>query len=170
MAGWPDTEFEDFVAARLPALVGFAYGLTGDLGHSQDLVQTALLSVYVRSRRHPLGAPEAYVRKAIVNAYVSGKRRRKVAEQLVAFVPDEHDVRAEDTTDRAYEQRQSVTQLVQDLSPRQRAVLVLRYHEDWSEEQVAAAMGVSTGTVKKLSARGLAALRERIGGRRERQR
>jgi RNA polymerase sigma factor (sigma-70 family) len=56
---------------------------------------------------------------------------------------------------------------VKDLSPRQRAVLVLRYHEDWSEEQIAAAMGVSTGTVKKLAARGLAALREQLKKQRE---
>jgi len=59
VTGWPDEQFEDFVAARLPALVGFAYGLTGDLGHSRDLVRTALLSVYVRSRNRAPGAPEA---------------------------------------------------------------------------------------------------------------
>lgn len=163
MTGWPDEQFEDFVAARLPALVGFAYGLTGDLGHSQDLVQTALLSVYVRSRHRAPGAPEAYIRKAIVNAYVSGKRQRRVSEQLVALIPEGRQSHADVGPD----ERTAVADLVKDLSPRQRAVLVLRYHEDWSEEQIASAMGVSTGTVKKLAARGLAALREQLKKQRE---
>jgi RNA polymerase sigma-70 factor (sigma-E family) len=163
VTGWPDEQFEDFVAARLPALVGFAFGLTGDLGHSQDLVQTALLSVYMRSRHRAPGAPEAYVRKAIVNAYVSGKRRRRVTEHLVALVPEDRQPHA----DTGPEERDAVANLVKDLSPRQRAVLVLRYHEDWSEDQIAAAMGVSTGTVKKLAARGLAALRVQLRKQRE---
>src|SRR4051812_39791145 len=88
MGGWPVEEFDGFVAARLPALVRFGYGLTGDLGHAEDLVQTALLKSYRASRRHQLDDPEAYVRRAIVTANVSRFRRRRVVEDLVEVVPE----------------------------------------------------------------------------------
>ena len=163
MAGWSDAEFDAFVAARLPALVAFGYGLTGDVGHSQDLVQSALMSVYLHARRQKPDAPEAYVRRAIVNAYVSSKRRRRVTEDLVEVVPD---VRVS-VQESPREQRDAIAALLADLSPRQRAVLVLRYREDWSEAQIADALGVSAGTVKKLASRGLAALRKQLGSREE---
>lgn len=155
MGGWPDAEFDDFVATRSPALVRFAYGLTADVGHAQDLVQSALITVYMRSRRRRPDSPEAYVRKAVLNAFLSGKRRRAITEQLVERVPDA----GSPPEVSMYEQQQAVTALVAQLTPRQRAVLFLRYYEDWSEEQIAAALGVSGGTVKSLASRGLAVLR-----------
>jgi RNA polymerase sigma-70 factor (sigma-E family) len=161
VAGWPDAEFDAFVAARLPALIAFGYGLTGDVGHSQDLVQSALMAVYLRSRRQMPDAPEAYVRRAVANAYVSSKRRRRVHEDLVEVVPEQ----IARTHESPSEQRDGLTALLAGLSPRQRAVLVLRYREDWSEAQIAEALGVSAGTVKKLASRGLAALREQLGSR-----
>lgn len=157
MDAWSDQDFDAFVADRLPALVSFAYRLTFDLGHAQDLVQTALLSVLMRSRRHRPDSPEPYVRRAIVNAFLSQRRRRTVAEDLVALVPDGRLPHS----DPEWEQRDDFQQMVVGLSPRQRAVVMLRYCEDWSDDQVAEALGVSVGTVKKLSARALATLRQR---------
>lgn len=161
MAGWPDGDFDAFVAARLPALISFGYGLTGDVGHSQDLVQSALMSVYLHSRRKQPDAPEAYIRRAIVNAYVSEKRRHRIQEDLVEIVPETTAHPQESPS----EQHEGLTALLAGLSPRQRAVMVLRYREDWSEAQIADALGVSAGTVKKLAFRGLAALREQLGSR-----
>lgn len=157
VAGWPEDEFDDFVSTRSVALVRFAYRLTGDLGHAQDLVQSALLSVYVRSRHREPDAPEAYVRKAIVNAFVSGRRKRAVREELVERVP-EQPVQVQDSP---AEQRAAVARILAGLSARQRAVLILRYYEDWSEDQIADALGMRVGTVKSLASRGLAALRAR---------
>ena len=57
------------------------------------------------------------------------------------------------------EDRDAVFGLLAQLSPRQRAVLVLRYYEDLSEAQIAEALGCSTGTVKAHASRALAALR-----------
>ena len=165
MPGWPEEQFADFVAARLPALVGFAFSLTGDLERSQDLVQTALLSVYVRSRRHAPDAPEAYVRRAVLNAFLSGKRRRRVAEDLVEAVPDA----GRPVGPAPFEQREDLLRLLADLTPRQRAVLVLRYLEDWSEAQIADALGMSVSAVKKQASRGMAALRGRAARAKEAQ-
>jgi|tagenome__1003787_1003787.scaffolds.fasta_scaffold19807527_1 RNA polymerase sigma-70 factor (sigma-E family) len=155
MTGWPDQEFDAFVASRLPTLVRFAYSLTQDLGLAEDLVQTALMKSYRASRRHRLENPEAYVRRAVVTANVSRWRRPRVAEVLVDVVPEPA---AEQLSDRL-EQHQTILELLRELTPRQRTVIVLRYQEDWSEIQIADAMGVHVGTVKTLASRALDRLR-----------
>jgi RNA polymerase sigma-70 factor (sigma-E family) len=155
VAGWPDQEFDTFVASRLSALVRFAYALTGDLGHAEDLVQTALVKTYLATRRRTPDAPEAYVRRAIVTANLSRFRRRRVAEDLVDVLPEQPGAARQ----RPSEQQEALEMLLAGLSARQRTVMVLRYQQDWPEAQIAAAMGVSTGTVKTLASRALTRLR-----------
>ncbi len=159
MAGWADDEFDGFVMARLPSLVRFAYALTGDLGYAEDVVQTALVKAYLATRRRCPDDPEAYVRRAIVTVNLSRFRRRRVVENLVEVVPERTAVVDQQGT---AEQRAALRVLLDDLSPRQRTVMVLRYQEDWSEAQIAAAMGVSKGTVKTLAARALTRLRATV--------
>ena len=148
MTNWSDADFDAFVGARMGALVRFAYALTGDLGHAEDLVQTALLRVY-RRRTAPEDA-ERYVRKAIVNANLSRFRRRRVRESLVGHLPDQPG--APDPGSPA-EQGAALLRLLAELSPRQRAVLALRYGADLSEAETAELLGVTTGTVKTLASR-----------------
>ena len=155
MTSWSDTEFDAFVGARMGALVRFAYTLTGDLGHAEDLVQTALLAVYRRSRRMRPDDPERYVRRAVVNANLSRFRRRRVRESLVDTPPD----RPAPADAVPGEQADALTRLLTGLSPRQRTVLALRYGADLPEAEVADLLGVSVGTVKTLASRGLARLR-----------
>jgi RNA polymerase sigma factor (sigma-70 family) len=109
-------------------------------------------------------APEAYVRRSIANAYVSRQRRHRVTEELVAMVPEVGQAKPPDSL---LEQNDAVDGLLAGLSPRQRAVLVLRYREDWSEAQIAEALRISAGSVKSLASRGLSALRERLISREE---
>jgi RNA polymerase sigma-70 factor (sigma-E family) len=153
---WTDQDFDAFVGARMPALLRFAYALTGDLGHAEDIVQTALMKTYLSTRRQVLQAPEAYVRRAIVSANVSRFRKRRVVENLVDTPP-------EPTTSpppgSPTEVAEEFVALLAGLGRRQRTALVLRYYEDWTEAQVAEAMGISTGTVKSLTSRALATLR-----------
>jgi RNA polymerase sigma-70 factor (sigma-E family) len=156
VAGWADSDFDRFVAARLPRLVGFAYALTGDLGHAEDVVQTALVKTYLATRRKVPEDPEAYVRRAVVTANLSRFRRRRVVEDLVDVVPDRAGGSAEQDQ---LHGRAVMQQMLAALTPRQRTVLVLRYQEDWSEAQIAGAMGVSPGTVKVLASRALTSLR-----------
>lgn len=158
MAGWDDDEFDSFVTARMGALVRFAYALTGDLGHAEDLVQTALMRVYQRSRRMRPDDPERYVRRAVVNANLSRFRRRRVVESLVDVPPD----RGAPQGELPGEQAEALRRLLGGLSPRQRTVLALRYGADLSEAETAELMGVSPGTVKSLSSRGLAKLRAEL--------
>ena len=158
MAGWPDRDFDAFVAARLAALVRFAYALTGDLGHAEDIVQTALVKTYLATRRQVPDDPDAYVRRAVVSANLSRFRRRRIVEDLVDILPDRS---AADELAQV-ERQEALANLLADLSRRQRTVMVLRYQEDWSEAQIAAAMGVSPGTVKTLASRAIGILRESL--------
>jgi RNA polymerase sigma-70 factor (sigma-E family) len=155
VGSWSDSDFDAFVGARMAALVRFAYALTGDLGHAEDLVQTALLKVYRRSRRMAPDDPERYVRQAIVNANLSRFRRHRVPESLVGRPPDS----AGTDADSPDEQARALLALLAGLSPQQRTVLALRYGADLSEAETAELLGVTTGTVKSQASRGLAKLR-----------
>jgi RNA polymerase sigma-70 factor (sigma-E family) len=159
MAGWSDAEFDAFVTARMGPLIRFAYALTGDLGHAEDLVQTALMRVYVRARRVAPDDPERYIRRVVINANVSRFRRRRVTESLVDRTPD---VASPDRTEQPAEETDTLRRLLAVLPPRQRTVLALRYSADMSEAEIAQLMGISPGTVKSLASRGLARLRTEI--------
>jgi RNA polymerase sigma-70 factor (sigma-E family) len=159
-AGRPSqpAEFAEYVAARLPSLLRFGYALTGNPHDANDLVQDALERVGVRwaSIGRDGQNPDAYVRRVMVNARTSRWRRRR-SETLVAEVPDTG-VRTRDRFD-----DEPLWQALRELPPRQRAVIVLRYYENLSEAEIAATMGISTGTVKSQAARAMTALRQRLG-------
>ena len=73
-----DDGFRAFVDARWPALVRFAWSLTGDRGHAEDVVQAVLVRTWRRWGRIRLDGAEAYVRAAVVHEVVSRARRRRV--------------------------------------------------------------------------------------------
>jgi RNA polymerase sigma factor (sigma-70 family) len=101
--------------------------------------------------------PAAYARKILVNRRRSLLRRAGVEARFLAGV------RAEVVPPPGDEAAMVLRQAVQDLPPRQRAVLVLRFHEDLTEAEVARLLGLPLGTVKSLGHRGLARLRQRLG-------
>jgi RNA polymerase sigma-70 factor (sigma-E family) len=150
-------EFADWVSLRLPALLRFAHALTGNPHDASDLVQEVLERVGVRwaSIGRGTGGPDAYVRRAMVNARTSRWRRRR-PETLVDQIPDA----AAPVRDRFDDE--PLWQALRDLPQRQRAVIVLRYYEDLSEAEIAATLGVSTGTVKSQASRAIATLRQRL--------
>lgn len=148
--------FEEFVAARGQALQRFGYLLTSDWGSAEELLQTALARSYPRWRRIYGDNPEAYLRKAMVNTWVSWRRQRFRSEIPAGELPD---VPAADEY-AAADRRQAVMAALASLPPRQRQILVLRYHQDLTEPAVAELLGISVGAVKSQSARGIAKLRE----------
>ena len=158
-----DESFRGFVAARQHALLRTAYLLTGDQGLAEDLVQSALEKTLRRwsSIRAP-AALEAYVRQAMYREQVSVWRRRRVTEVPSAEIPEPRQTVA---PGEAVEDRVVLQRALMQIGRRQRTVLVLRYFEDLSEQEVADALGLSVGTVKSQAHRGLARLREAFGDR-----
>ncbi len=151
--------FDEFAATRLDAVLRFAVVLTNDKGLAEDVVQEVLIRAHQRWAH--IGAmehPEAYVRRMVVNEFLSW--RRKWA-RYVPHADVEPDARQPGTGDIAEAQAQRATLLaeVAKLPRRQRAVLVLRYYEGMSDAQIADALGCAETTVRGYAFRGLAALR-----------
>ena len=145
--------FADFVGQWSPALLWVAFLLTGDRGLAEDLLQTALLKTSRRwSRIADQQAAFPYVRRVLVTTYAGWRRRRRVGEVLTDRLPEQP------TADDVTAPGRAVAAL-ESLPPRMRAVIVLRYHEDLSEADTAAALGCSIGSVKSQASRGLARLR-----------
>jgi RNA polymerase sigma-70 factor (sigma-E family) len=151
-------EFARFAAAVAPRLRRTAYLMCGNWHTAEDLTQTTLTRLFASwvriNRRDEL---TGYAMRALLNAYLAEKRRRRSREVLIA-----------EPTDRAApaiapEQRMDIMAALAALPPRARAIVVLRYWSDLSVEQVADLMGCSQGNVKSQSARALKRLRLLLG-------
>ena len=153
-----DDEFRDFMRGRWPAIVRLAYGLTGDLGHAEDVAQAAFARAYASwARVTRTGDPDAYLRRIVVNENHRRFRKRRVAEDLPGELPDTG------VTGFAPDPHAELLAALRRLGPRQRAVIVLRYWMDMSEAEAASALGCSVGTVKSQTSRALATLRKDSG-------
>lgn len=142
--------FDEFVVARSGALLRTAYLLTHDSHLAEDLVQTSLTKAWFAWDRID-GDPGPYVRRILVNSYLSSWRRRWNGEQPTERLPE-----------RAYDEPMDPTDLRSALRrlPRgQRAVIVLRYYEGLTEAETAQVLGCSVGSVKSQASRALAKLR-----------
>ena len=151
-------EFDDFVRGRSAALLRTAYALTGDRGHAEDLLQTALLRT-ARRWTAARDAPEAYVRKVLVNLCRDRVRwlQRRPREAALPDGADPPGVAGE--LAEQVGQRRSVIQALMGLPAGQRQVVVLRFLEDLSVAETAELLGISQGTVKSYTSRALASLR-----------
>jgi RNA polymerase sigma-70 factor (sigma-E family) len=153
-----EDEFRDFVLQRWTALARTAYLLTGDKGHAEDLVQTAMERLHRRWRW--VDDPERYARRILANeASARWRRRAAKPETLVAAVPAPV---AEDAADR-HDERDRLWRALENLPRRTRVILVLRYFEDLTEAECAAVLQCSVGSVKSQASRGLAWLRADAG-------
>ena len=156
MAGRDEREFAAFARATGPSLRRTAYLMCGDWDRAADIAQEALIRVYMAwPRLDPERGVHAYARKAAASAAIDQGRKRSSREVPTLELVD---ATTEDATDQVADRALLLTALA-DLPARQRACVVLRYYEDLSVEEVAAALGCRSGTVKSQTARGLAALR-----------
>lgn len=149
-----DAAFRTFVETNGPTLLHAARLLTGDHHRGEDLVQTALTKVYLRWDR--LSDPLPYARRVLVTSNIDSTRRRWWGERPTETVPDDG---RPDSALEAADERDELLRLLRELSPRERAAVVLRYYCDLSEQDTAATLGVAIGTVKSTCARALARLR-----------
>lgn len=153
-------DFTAWVAARHPALHRTAYLLCGGNTHNaDDLTQTTLAKLYLAwSRIQDRSQIDAYARRIMVNEHRSTWRKASRRREVVSEQVPERGMPGQEYDG----QGDAVWQLVQTLPPKQRAVVVLRYYDDLSEAEIAAALGISPGTVKSQASRALAALRTRV--------
>ena len=149
-------EFSEFVAGRWTWLYQAALLLTGDRGHAEDLAQATLVRVFGSwSRVRRAENMNAYTMQILINQNKNRFRKLRVEEHLTSAVPDRSDV---DSTARS-DQRSALMAALAGLPKRQRAVVLLRYWEGYSEAETAAILGCSAGTVKSQASKALAKLR-----------
>jgi RNA polymerase sigma-70 factor (sigma-E family) len=150
--------FEEYVRARTPTLLRIAYLVTGNAHDAEDLVQSALEKAATRWQR--LDDPEAYLRRVIYNTSVSRWRylRARPPETLTDTLPERGSGPANSAAD--HDTRLVLALVLRRLTPKQRAVLVLRFYEDRTEAEAAVLLGVSVGTVKSQTRHALRRLRE----------
>lgn len=158
-------DFDDWVAARGPALLRLALALTGNAADAEDVVQDALSRALPRwSRIASLDDPDAYVRRMVVNAHTSWWRRFRRRESPVSVVVPP-DVVAGPSVD--FDEHRRVWLACQALPEAQRTAVVLRYYEQLEYAEIAALTGVREGSVRARVSRGLASLRLTLGERDE---
>ena len=158
-----DVTFEQFAVARLPSLLRYAVVLTGDRDLAQDVVQEVLARAQVRWRRiSEADAPEAYVRRMVLNEYLSWRRSwavrnvHAVGERLTELDDARGAVR-----DHAHDvvEADALWHRLAGLGRKQRAVLVLRYYEQLEDDAIADLLGCAPATVRSHAARALRNLR-----------
>jgi RNA polymerase sigma-70 factor (sigma-E family) len=150
-----DDEFAEFAAASSGRLQHVAYLLTGDRHDAEDAAQTALVKTYAAWGRVRRKDAYAYARAVLTNMVID-KWRRPIREYATEQLPDRPV--PGDVADEVAHRRWLIAAL-DALSPRERAVIVLRHYLDLPEADVARELDLTLGTVKSLNSRGLAKLR-----------
>jgi RNA polymerase sigma-70 factor (sigma-E family) len=150
----------EWFSAEYSGLLRFAYFLTGDAGAAEDLVHDAFVRLYRADRHIEASGFRAYARRTIVNLNNSRFRRSGAESKALA-------ASHEPKTHPDVEPTDHVWRAILALPKGQRAVVALRYYEDLTEQEIAAVLGVSAGTVKKQMNRAMTRLREAIGERSE---
>ena len=153
--------FDQYVRLRGPALVRLARLIAGDRHRGEDLAQEVLARAYPRWNRIIAGGnPDVYLRRMLVNAHLSWRRRRSSSE----LVDGGDRVETADRVDvgATAAERDAVWRLIRRLPARQRATIVLRYYEDLDDATIGEILGCSPVTVRTHAMRALATLRQYV--------
>lgn len=157
-------EFEQYVRQRQVALWRFAVVLCEDPVLAEDVVTDVLGHAY--ERWHRIGRvenPHAYVRRMIVNEYLSWRRRRRPAVSLATLEDFAPVAGAVEDPSVQHAERHALLADLAALPRQQRAALVLHYYEGLSTQEIADVLGCSAVTVRSNTSRALAALRVAMG-------
>ena len=155
--------FRAWMAVRLPALRRKAVLLSGDWHRADDLVQDTRIAVYASWPRVARGSNvDAYANRVLVSKFIDEKRRPWRREHAVNDLPETADPRAT----RAFEEVDGPDALLAaalaELPAGQRAVVVLRFTDDLSVDEIARAMNLPSGTVKSRLSRGTEPVRAHL--------
>lgn len=146
--------------AQYPGLLRFAYFVCGDQATAEDLVQDAFIKIYRAGARVDDASMPAYARRTVLNAHRSAFRGARRERTALARVHLPAAIEPPDPGD-----ADEVWNAVKALSPRQRAIVALRFYEDRSQAEIAQILGMSVGAVKKHTGRAMDRLRDRLGER-----
>lgn len=157
--------FADFAKAQLPTFLRYVMLLTGDRELARDIVQEVLTRAFVRWHRiERFDDPHAYVRRMLTNEYLSFRRRKALRTIALTYealdgprAPAQPDISTR-LSDRDLLWRELMT-----LPRQQRAVVVLRYYEGLSDNEIADVLGCQSSSVRGYATRALATLRIRLG-------
>ena len=159
--------FEEFIAESGDSLLRLATLLTSDQGLGEDVYQETLHRLAARWGK--VDNPRAFCRRVMHNLVIDqGRlRSRQVAQVQLAEGYDDYDLRSADPAAAGYaaaaELRPALLTALRTLTPHQREIVVLRYFDDRSENEVAELLGISPGTVKSTLSRAVAQLRQQPG-------
>jgi RNA polymerase sigma-70 factor (sigma-E family) len=155
--------FRVWAEARVPVLRRRAYLLCGSWHTADDLVQDTLIKVYLRWGRVAEGPnPDAYATRVLMTRHLDDRRRPWRRERSSAEVPETGDTTAARALGGVESQDAVLTAALRHVPLPQRAVLVLRFAEDLSVEQVAEILGISAGTVRSRCSRGAERMRTEL--------
>lgn len=154
----PGLRFADFVQANARSLFGTAYVLTGDADAAEELLQDTLARTFAKwSRVEASQQPIAYVRRSLVNRFISGRRLAATRDVALTEIPERAgpaDIEGTVTD------RHLIVSLMGDLPAQQRAAIVLRYLHDLPDAEIAQALGCRQATVRSLISRAVARMRK----------
>ena len=150
-------EFEEYASARGQDLVRLGFTVSGDYQRAEDLAQIALMQAFRNWRRvQRTEDPHNYVRRILVNSYLSMTRKRSFTEAPAADIDSERTV-----PDPAIDivNSDDLWRALARLSARERVVLVLRYYQDMDDRTIADVLGIKPSSVRATASRALASLR-----------
>lgn len=151
-----DDSFSAYAGSRWPALYRLAVLLAGE-SEADDLAQQVLFQAYrAWDRVQAAASPDAYVRRIMVNTLISQRSRRRRGLELLSSRRVEDRV---ESAENGVVEHDELWSRISQLPPKQRAVIVLRYYEDLSEQAIADTLGCAPGTVKSQAAAALKSLR-----------
>ena len=152
--------FEEFFEAEARTLFRRLCAVTGNSAEAEEIMQDAFLALWARwDRVGAIADPTAYLYRTAMNVFRKRSRRAALAlRRALALAP-------EVTPFSEIDEQQDVVAALSELSPRQRAALVLTDVMDYSSEEAARVLGVTAGTVRGLASRARENLRRQIGDR-----
>ena len=161
MVGRLDEEsYVALVSARWAALHRTAFLLTGGRADADELLQDTLTKAYAAwTKVSRADDAAAYLHRMLVNEFLSHRRRAGWGRERLGLPTLDT---AQDSHEPSTVDRLELWAVLRQLPPRQRAVIVLRYYQDWTEAQTAAALGCAVGTVKSQASAALKTLRTRM--------
>src|ERR1700734_4122717 len=155
--GW-QRDLEDLIDEHQSMVFSLALRMTGDRGLAEEIAQDVFLELDRNLRRieSPLHATH-WLRRVTMSRSADALRRRRVRSMDLWVEIDEH--HGAIVEDRPSPLGSRMESLLATLPEAQRAVLILRYQEDLTPDEIASTLDTPLATVKSQLQRGLKLLR-----------